>query len=109
MKLRANCLQWIFSSHSKLNYSILSIEFSEPKACGRPEQPPNSTMIAPKGFDVDAVIEYGCDDGHLLVGPAKRSCMDTGFYNEFPPVCKCKGIMERNYIHYFSFQFLISI
>lgn len=47
-------------------------------------------MIAPKGYDVGAIIEYGCDDGHLLVGPAKRSCMDTGFYNEFPPVCKCK-------------------
>lgn len=66
------------------------LTFSEPKACGKPEQPPNSTMIAPKGYDVGAVIEYGCDDGHLLVGPAKRSCMDTGFYNEFPPVCKCK-------------------
>lgn len=47
-------------------------------------------MIAPKGFDVDATIEYSCDEGHLLVGPSKRSCMETGFYNEFPPVCKCK-------------------
>lgn len=66
------------------------IQITEPKACGRPEQPPNSTMVAPKGFDVDAIIEYSCDEGHLLVGPSKRSCMDTGFYNEFPPVCKCK-------------------
>lgn len=63
---------------------------AEPKACGKPEQPPNSTMIAPKGFDVGAMVEYGCDEGHLLVGPSTRSCMDTGFYNEFPPVCKCK-------------------
>lgn len=47
-------------------------------------------MIAPKGFEVGATIEYGCDEGHLLVGPSKRLCMDTGFYNEFPPVCKCK-------------------
>lgn len=47
-------------------------------------------MIAPKGFDVGAMVEYGCDEGHLLVGPSTRSCMDTGFYNEFPPVCKCK-------------------
>lgn len=62
---------------------------TEPKACGKPEQPPNSTMVAPKGYDVGATVEYGCDDGHLLVGPATRSCMDTGFYNEFPPVCKC--------------------
>lgn len=47
-------------------------------------------MVAAKGFDVGATIEYGCDEGHLLVGPAKRLCMDTGFYNEFPPVCKRK-------------------
>lgn len=63
---------------------------AEPKACGKPEQPPNSTMLASKGFDVGATVEYGCDEGHLLVGPSTRSCMDTGFYNEFPPVCKCK-------------------
>lgn len=62
----------------------------EPKACGRPEQPPNSTMIAPKGFDVGATIDYNCDEGNLLVGPSTRTCLETGFYNEFPPVCKCK-------------------
>lgn len=64
--------------------------FTEPKACGRPEQPPNSTMIAPAGFDVSATVDYACDDGHLLVGPSARKCLETGFYNEFPPVCKCK-------------------
>lgn len=58
-------------------------------------------MIAAKGFDVGATVEYGCDDGHLLVGPSTRSCLDTGFYNEFPPVCKCKfrcrcGVMRRS-------------
>lgn len=46
-------------------------------------------MIAPKGFDVGAVVEYSCDEGHLLVGPKQRTCLETGFYNEFPPVCKC--------------------
>lgn len=63
--------------------------YLEPKACGRPEQPPNSTMIAPKGFEVSATVDYACDDGNLLVGPASRKCLETGFYNEFPPVCKC--------------------
>lgn len=47
-------------------------------------------MVAPKGFDVGAVVEYNCDEGHLLVGPPQRTCLETGFYNEFPPVCKCK-------------------
>nr|CAH7713270.1 unnamed protein product [Callosobruchus chinensis] len=59
----------------------------QPKACGRPEQPPNSTMVAPN-FNVGTTIEYTCDEGHLLVGPTTRTCLETGFYNEFPPVCK---------------------
>lgn len=46
-------------------------------------------MVAPN-FNVGANIEYACDDGHLLVGPTTRTCLDTGFYNEFPPVCKRK-------------------
>ncbi|CAH1101957.1 unnamed protein product [Psylliodes chrysocephalus] len=59
----------------------------QPKACGRPEQPPNSTMVAPN-YNVGSTIEYSCDEGHLLVGPTSRVCLETGFYNEFPPVCK---------------------
>ncbi|PSN56517.1 hypothetical protein C0J52_14785 [Blattella germanica] len=63
------------------------VNIVKPKACGKPEQPPNSTMVA-KNFNVGAVIDYTCDEGHLLVGPASRTCLPTGFYNEFPPVCK---------------------
>ncbi|CAH1170006.1 unnamed protein product [Phaedon cochleariae] len=59
----------------------------QPKACGRPEQPPNSTMVAPN-YNVGSTIDYSCDEGHLLVGPTQRVCLETGFYNEFPPVCK---------------------
>ncbi|KAJ8924654.1 hypothetical protein NQ315_000805, partial [Exocentrus adspersus] len=59
----------------------------QPKACGRPEQPPNSTMIA-LNYNVGTTVEYSCDEGHLLVGPTSRTCLETGFYNEFPPVCK---------------------
>lgn len=71
--------------------NINHIFIVEPKACGRPEQPPNSTMIAPN-FNVGSTIEYACDDGHLLVGPTNRVCLETGFYNEFPPVCKRKNL-----------------
>ncbi|XP_056639770.1 uncharacterized protein LOC130447135 [Diorhabda sublineata] len=77
---------WLWSDTDctmRLNY----ICQHQPKACGRPEQPPNSTMIAPN-FNVGSTIEYSCDEGHLLVGPATRVCLETGFYNEFPPVCK---------------------
>uniref|UniRef100_A0AAR5PZ31 Sushi, von Willebrand factor type A, EGF and pentraxin domain-containing protein 1 n=1 Tax=Dendroctonus ponderosae TaxID=77166 RepID=A0AAR5PZ31_DENPD len=77
---------WLWSDTDctmRLNY----ICQHQPKACGRPEQPPNSTMLAPN-FNVGSLVEYTCDEGHLLVGPTMRTCLETGFYNEFPPVCK---------------------
>ncbi|KAG5328387.1 SVEP1 protein, partial [Acromyrmex heyeri] len=67
----------------------------QPQACGRPEQPPNSTMMVISestkisgNYEVGAIVEYQCDSDSLLVGPLNRTCLDTGFYNEFPPVCK---------------------
>ncbi|CAL1680659.1 unnamed protein product [Lasius platythorax] len=68
----------------------------QPQACGRPEQPPNSTMTVTTTstrtpgsvYEVGASVEYSCNVGSLLIGPATRTCLDTGFYNEFPPVCK---------------------
>lgn len=69
--------------------------FIEPKACGRPEQPPNSTMTT-ESFEVGATVEYSCDEGNLLVGPTVRTCLDTGFYDEFPPVCKSKRVYIFN-------------
>ncbi|XP_031831619.2 uncharacterized protein LOC116426602 isoform X1 [Nomia melanderi] len=68
----------------------------QPRACGRPEQPPNSTMSvttmternSPSTYEVGATVEYTCNAGSLLIGPSTRTCLDTGFYNEFPPVCK---------------------
>lgn len=86
---------WLWSATSctaRLNF----ICQHQPKACGRPEQPPNSTMtvITPSSntfsnvYEVGATVEYSCNVGSLLIGPASRTCLDTGFYNEFPPVCK---------------------
>ncbi|KOX68875.1 Sushi, von Willebrand factor type A, EGF and pentraxin domain-containing protein 1 [Melipona quadrifasciata] len=68
----------------------------QPRACGRPEQPPNSTMTVTtitdrnsgSAYEVGATVEYTCNAGSLLIGPSTRTCLDTGFYNEFPPVCK---------------------
>lgn len=78
---------WLWSD-TNCNTQLNFICQHQPKACGRPEQPPNSTMVTTKGYDVGATVEYTCDEGHLLVGPALRTCLETGFYNEFPPVCK---------------------
>ncbi|XP_060535402.1 uncharacterized protein LOC132707526 isoform X2 [Cylas formicarius] len=77
---------WLWSD-TDCNMHLNYICQHQPKACGRPEQPPNSTMLAPN-FNVGSVVEYTCDEGHLLVGPTMRTCLETGFYNEFPPVCK---------------------
>ncbi|KOB78882.1 Sushi, partial [Operophtera brumata] len=77
---------WLWADtdcQSRLNY----ICQHQPKTCGRPEQPPNSTMLA-ENFAVGSSVEYACNDGYLLVGPTVRTCLDTGFYDEFPPVCK---------------------
>ncbi|CAK1588396.1 unnamed protein product [Parnassius mnemosyne] len=77
---------WLWADtdcQARLNY----ICQHQPKACGRPEQPPNSTMTT-ESFEVGATVEYSCDEGHLLVGPTVRTCLDTGFYDEIPPVCK---------------------
>ena len=65
-----------------------------PTTCGKPEQPPNSTLVS-KDFNVGSRIEYVCDEGHLLVGPARRSCLATGFYSEFPPVCRCEFTFNK--------------
>ncbi|XP_064556316.1 uncharacterized protein LOC135440866 [Drosophila montana] len=78
---------WLWSD-TNCNTLLNFICQHQPKTCGRPEQPPNSTMIALNGYEVGAQIKYSCDSNHLLVGPATRTCLETGFYNEFPPVCK---------------------
>jgi len=46
-------------------------------------------------YEVGATVEYSCNAGSFLAGPAIRTCLDTGFYNEFPPVCKSKEQIVR--------------
>lgn len=86
---------WLWSAtpcSARLNF----ICQHQPRACGRPEQPPNSTMSVTNpsaksvvnAYEVGAAVEYTCNPGSLLIGPSTRTCLDTGFYNEFPPVCK---------------------
>lgn len=85
------------------NHHSNNLAVPEPRACGRPEQPPNSTMTVAAAstrnpnsvYEVGATVEYSCNAGSLLIGPATRTCLDTGFYNEFPPVCKSKETAKR--------------
>ncbi|KAG8222315.1 hypothetical protein J437_LFUL001857 [Ladona fulva] len=78
---------WLWSD-TNCNARLNFICQHQPKTCGKPEQPPNSTILASRDFEVGSTVDYTCDPGHLLIGPASRTCLPTGFYNEFPPVCK---------------------
>ncbi|XP_050718309.1 uncharacterized protein LOC126999576 isoform X1 [Eriocheir sinensis] len=77
---------WLWSD-TNCNAPLNFICQHRPQTCGKPEQPPNSTMIG-SSFTVGSTVEYRCDPGHALVGPAQRSCLDSGFFNEFPPTCR---------------------
>ncbi|KAA0198249.1 hypothetical protein HAZT_HAZT009360 [Hyalella azteca] len=59
----------------------------QPLTCGKPEQPPNSTM-EPLVYVVGTEVEYKCDPGHVLIGPAKRTCLKSGFFDGVPPICR---------------------
>ncbi|XP_069970005.1 uncharacterized protein [Penaeus vannamei] len=77
---------WLWSD-TNCNYDINFICQHRPMTCGKPEQPPNSTMVA-ANYNVDSEVEYRCDPGHVLIGPAQRTCLESGFFDEFPPTCR---------------------
>ncbi|KAK2708463.1 uncharacterized protein LOC136028340 isoform X2 [Artemia franciscana] len=77
---------WLWSD-TNCNLKLHFICQHKPSSCGRPEQPPNATVIV-DDFNIGSKIEYKCDNGHLLIGPSERTCMANGFFDEFPPVCK---------------------
>ncbi|XP_066975553.1 uncharacterized protein [Macrobrachium rosenbergii] len=77
---------WLWSD-TNCDFKINFICQHRPQTCGKPEQPPNSTMVAPN-YNVGTDVEYRCDSGHVLVGPAQRTCLNSGFFNEFPPTCR---------------------
>ena len=60
-----------------------------PLTCGLPEIPANSTILYRK-LDIGAQIEYRCSPGTLLIGPNVRTCLETGFFSDNPPKCKCE-------------------
>ncbi|XP_018495712.2 uncharacterized protein LOC100900376 [Galendromus occidentalis] len=77
---------WLWSDsdcRNKINF----ICQHRPKTCGKPERPPNSTVLA-SSYEVGSVIEYKCDPGNLLIGPNIRTCLPSGFFSEYSPRCK---------------------
>ncbi|UXI16415.1 mRNA export protein [Sarcoptes scabiei] len=89
---RENCSRfdgtkgWLWSDtncNAKLNY----ICQHRPLSCGRPERPPNSTVLI-RSVDVGQTIEYLCNEGNLIIGPNIRTCMSNGFFSEYAPKCK---------------------
>ncbi|CAB4067596.1 unnamed protein product [Lepeophtheirus salmonis] len=77
---------WLWSDTNcalRLNY----ICQHSPTTCGKPEQPPDSSLSS-SGYNIGDIINYSCDVGNLLVGPSSRKCLSTVFYSEFPPICR---------------------
>ncbi|CRL04022.1 CLUMA_CG017140, isoform A [Clunio marinus] len=68
---------WLWSD-TNCNTQLNFICQHQPKACGRPEQPPNSTMITSKGFDV----------GYEMLGRAMLTCDIDERWNGPPPRCE---------------------
>lgn len=91
-----------YKNHQQHPYCVSSIG---PKSCGRPEQPANGTLLA-ENFNVGNRVEYRCDPGHMAVGPTVRTCLSSGFYSEYPPVCKCKNYTDLFSIAQLSSNFL---
>ena len=79
---------WLWSD-TNCNLNLNFVCQHRPLSCGKPERPPNSTILA-RNVDIGSVIEYRCSDGSLLIGPNIRTCLPNGFFSEFPPKCKCK-------------------
>ncbi|KAK4288839.1 hypothetical protein Pmani_038162 [Petrolisthes manimaculis] len=77
---------WLWSD-TNCNFDLNFICQHRPQTCGKPEQPPNSTMLG-SSFTVGSNVEYRCNSGHVLVGPASRKCLNSGFFDEFPPTCR---------------------
>ncbi|RWS10699.1 sushi: von Willebrand factor type A: EGF and pentraxin domain-containing protein 1-like protein [Dinothrombium tinctorium] len=77
---------WLWSdTNCRINLNFLCQH--RPLSCGKPERPPNSTILA-RSVDIGSIIEYRCGAGNLLVGPNIRTCLPSGFFSEFSPKCK---------------------
>ncbi|CAL4163422.1 unnamed protein product, partial [Meganyctiphanes norvegica] len=77
---------WLWSDtncNAKINYICQYL----PETCGHPEQPPNSFMSLTNN-SIGSVVEYSCLPGYVLVGPNTRTCLNSGFYDKFPPTCR---------------------
>ncbi|XP_054717691.1 uncharacterized protein LOC129227128 [Uloborus diversus] len=76
---------WLWSD-TDCNRELNFICEHRPLSCGKPERPLNSTLLM-QSNTVGSVIEYQCDPGHLLLGPASRTCLQSGFFSDFAPKC----------------------
>jgi len=77
---------WLWTD-TNCNLNLNFICQHRPLSCGKPERPPNATILA-RNVDIGSIIEYRCSDGNLLVGPNIRTCLPNGFFSEFTPKCK---------------------
>ena len=72
--------------------------------CGGLINPGNGQVTITSGIvaetGVGALATYTCSEGYELMGNTVRTCQDTGDWNQVPPMCMCKCLMNVIVIAY---------
>ncbi|XP_069096987.1 sushi, von Willebrand factor type A, EGF and pentraxin domain-containing protein 1 isoform X1 [Pleurodeles waltl] len=59
----------------------------EPVKCKKPGHPEHGHSTGDMN-SIGSVISFSCNDGYLLTGPLKVTCMDSGEWSDIPPYCQ---------------------
>uniref|UniRef100_H2Z7B4 Sushi domain-containing protein n=1 Tax=Ciona savignyi TaxID=51511 RepID=H2Z7B4_CIOSA len=65
--------------------------------CGDPIVPRHASILSPQStYEFGDQVEYQCDDGYNLQGSNTITCLSTGRYSDFPPVCTAVRCLQPN-------------
>jgi len=55
------------------------------------------TSSGRRGYRVDSIIRYSCDEGYSLYGPVERVCQADGTWTDASPSCHISGLYTETY------------
>ena len=56
--------------------------------CENPGKPVNGTHYY-TSTAIGQTVTYGCNDGLVISGNSRQTCLETGLWSGSVPVCKC--------------------